>query len=90
MTESCREFRKAVENILPCEPFIESFSFGLIDKKQKKIWVLSDADLADAYAATISGQPVWVDPSPTVVVDGERGSKKASKQANKRKHNLLK
>ena len=69
---------------------MESFSFGFIDKKQKKIWVLPDIDLADAYAAAISGQSLWVDPSQTVVVDEERGSKKAGKQANKRKHNLLK
>ena len=45
VTETCYEFREAVKNIIPGEPFAENFSFGFIDKKQKKLWVLTDTEL---------------------------------------------
>ena len=34
-----------MDNIIPGEPFAENFSFGFIDKKQKKLWVLTDTEL---------------------------------------------
>ena len=80
VTETCPEFREAVKNIIPGEPFAENFSFGLIDKKQKKLWVLTDTELPDAYAAAISGQPLWVDPS-HVVVNEER-ARSVNKKGN--------
>ena len=45
VTEPYSEFREAVNNIIPGEPFAENFSFGFIDKKQKKLWVLTDTEL---------------------------------------------
>ncbi|CAH3189360.1 unnamed protein product, partial [Porites evermanni] len=81
------EFREAVKNIIPGEPFAENFSFGFIDKKQKKLWVLTDTELPDAYAAAISGQPLWVDPSHAVVNEERAGSvNKKGNQTNKRSH----
>ena len=35
VTKTCSEFREAVTNIIPGEPFAENLSFGFIDKKQK-------------------------------------------------------
>lgn len=87
VTETCEDFRKEVKNILPGEKFSDNFSFGFIGKKQKKIWALSDSDLADAYAAAINGQALWVDPSHSVVMD-EVDNKE--KQGNKRKHKFSK
>ena len=79
-----------VKNIIPGEAFAENFSFGFIDKKQKKLWVLTDTELPDAYAAAISRQPFCVDPS-HVVVNEEcaRSVNNKGKQANKRKYKLL-
>ena len=45
VTEPYSEFREVVNNIIPGEPFAENFSFGFIDKKQKKLWVLTDTEL---------------------------------------------
>ena len=87
VTETCEDFRKKVKNILPGEKFSDNFSFGFIGKKQKKIWAFSDSDLADAYAAAINGQALWVDPSHSVVMD-EVDNKE--KQGNKRKHKFSK
>ena len=88
VTETCEDFRKEVKNILPGEKFSDNFSFGFISKKQKKIWAFSDSDLADAYAAAINGQALWVDPSHSVVMDEVDNNKE--KQGNKRKHKFLK
>ena len=91
VTETCSEFREAVKNIIHGEPFTENFSFGFIDKKQKKLWVLTDTELPDAYAAAITGQPLWVDPSHVVVNEERAGSvNKKGNQTNKRKYKLLK
>ena len=87
VTETCEDFRKEVKNILPGEKFSDNFSFGFIGKKQKKIWAFSDSDLADAYAAAINGQALWVDPSHSVMMD-EVDNKE--KQGNKRKHKFSK
>ena len=84
VTETCEDFREEVKNILPGEKFSDNFSFGFIGKKQKKIWAFSDNDLADAYAAAINGQALWVDSSHSVVMDEEGNNKE--KQGNKRKH----
>ena len=90
-TETCSEFREAVKNIIPGEPIAENFNFGYIDKKQKKLWVLTDTELPDAYAAAISGQPLWVDPNHVVVNEERAGSvNKKGNQPNKRKYKLLK
>ena len=88
VTETCEDFRKEVKNILPCEKFSDNFGFGFIGKKQKKIWALSDSDLADAYAAAIDGQALWLDPSHSVVMDEVDNNKE--KQGNKRNHKFLK
>ena len=94
VTETCEEFRKEVQNILPGEKLSPTFTFGFIDKKQKKNWVVSDGDLAGAYAAAVSGQAIWVDPGHTAVTDevmGSHGKLHSSKsQANKRKHKFPK
>ena len=87
VTETCEDFRKVVKNILPGEKFSHNFSFGFIGKKQKTIWAFSDSDLADAYAAAINGQALWVDPSHSVVMD-EVDNKE--KQGNKCKHKFSK
>ena len=87
VTETSEDFRKEVKNILPGDKFSDNFSFGFIGKKQKKIWAFSDSDLADAYAAAINGQALWVDPSHSVVMD-EVDNKE--KQGNKREHKFSK
>ena len=58
---------------------------------RKKLWVLTDTELPNAYAAAISGQPLWVDPS-YVVVNEEHAESVNNKgnQTNKRKYKLLK
>jgi len=87
VTETCSEFKEAVKNIIPGEPFAENFSFGFIDKQQKKLWVLTGTELPDAYAAAISGQPLWVDPRHVVVKEEQAESvKKKGNQTNKRKY----
>ena len=88
VTETCEDFRKEVKNILPGEKFSDNFSFGFIGKKQMKIWAFSDSNLADAYAAAVNGQALWVDPSHSVVMDEVDNNKE--KQGNKRKHKFLK
>lgn len=52
----CGEFQEEGQNILPGENFTNNFCFGLIDKKQKKTRVISENDMADAYATAINGQ----------------------------------
>ena len=90
VTETCSEFREAVKNIIPGEPFAENFGFGFSDKKQKKLWVLTDTELPDAYAAAISGQPLWVDPSHAVVSEERaRSVNNRGNHTNKRKYKLL-
>jgi len=90
VAETCSELREAVKNIIPGEPFAENFSFVLMDKRQKKLWVLTDTELPDAYAAAISGQPLWVGPSHVVVNEERAGSvNKKGNQTNKRKYKLL-
>ena len=56
MIETCSEFRETAKNIIPGEPFAENLSFGFIDK-QKKMWVLTDTELPDGYAAAMRRQP---------------------------------
>ena len=62
--ETCSEFREAVKNIIPGEPFAENSGLA---SKQKKLWVLTDTKLPDTHAGAISGQLLWVDPRYVVV-----------------------
>ena len=36
VTETCSEFREAVKNIIPGEPFAQNFSFGYISIRSRK------------------------------------------------------
>lgn len=85
VAETREEFQNEVQKILPGEKFTKNFSFGFIDKN-KKIWVVSDSEVSDAYAAAINGQALWVDPNHTVAMDEVETSKE--KHGKKRKRNF--
>lgn len=47
---------------------------------------MSDRELTDAYAAAVCGQPIWVDPGQTEVIDEVGRSTKVKSQGTKCKH----
>lgn len=67
VAESCEDFRSQIQNSLPGERCVANFDFGYIDENKKKLWVNSDTELEDAYAAALGGNPLWIEPDHATV-----------------------
>lgn len=84
--DTCNEFRRKVDDFLPGERCKKEFSFGFIGKRNKKIWIVTDDQLPEVYAAALNGQTLWIDPNDTgISLDAEP----QGPQTRKCKENLI-